>query len=84
MYHLLKLSKSVLTLSSKDNGQLPPAQISKEIFIELMNVAAKSVEFSFNNVKYKQTDGVAMGSPPGPALADIFVGYYKKKAFYRR
>ena len=63
------------------NGQLPPPQFSKEIFIELMNVATKSVEFSFNNVMYKQTDGVAMGSPLGSARANIFVGYYKNKLF---
>ena len=46
-----------------------------------MNVATKSVEFSFKNVVYKQTDEVAMGSSLGPALANIFVGYYKNKLF---
>ena len=30
---------------------------------------------------YKQTDGVAVGSPLGPALASIFVGYYEEKLF---
>ena len=30
---------------------------------------------------YKQTDGVAMGSPLGPALANIFIGYYEEKLF---
>ena len=30
---------------------------------------------------YKQTDGVAMVSPLGPALANIFVGYYEEKLF---
>ena len=30
---------------------------------------------------YKQTDGVATGSPLGPALANIFVGYYEEKLF---
>ena len=30
---------------------------------------------------YKQTDGVAMGSPLGLALGNIFAGYYEKKLF---
>ena len=30
---------------------------------------------------YKQTNEVAMGSPLGPALANIFVGYYEEKLF---
>ena len=29
------------------------------------------VEFSFNGVMYQQVDGVAMGSPLGPVLANI-------------
>ena len=30
---------------------------------------------------YKQTDRVAMGSPLGAALANIFIGYYEEKLF---
>ena len=30
---------------------------------------------------YRQIDGVAMGSPLGPALANICVGYYESKLF---
>ena len=46
-----------------------------------MKTATSSVEFSFNNAVYKQTDGVAMRSPLGPALANIFVGYHEEKLF---
>ena len=42
------------------------------------------VEFSFNDIMYKQTDGVAMGSPLGPALANIFVGFYEEKLFSQK
>ena len=37
------------------------------------------MEFSFNGIMYRQIDGVAMGSPLGPILANIFVGYYESK-----
>ena len=30
---------------------------------------------------YRQVDGVAMGSPLSPALANIFVGYYESLLF---
>ena len=43
-----------------------------------MKSATSGVEFSYNDIMYKQTDGVAMGSPLGPALANIFVEFYEK------
>ena len=55
--------------------------ISKAFFIELMKSATSGVEFSFNDIMYKQTDGVAMGSPLGPALVNIFVRFYEEKLF---
>ena len=55
--------------------------ISKAVFIELMKSATSGVEFSFNDIMYKQTDGVAMGSLLSPALANIFVGFYEEKLF---
>jgi len=44
-------------------------------------MATRSVEFSFNDVIYQQTDGIAMGSPLGLALTNIFVSYYESKLF---
>ena len=46
----------------------PP--LPEDTFKELMLFATRGVEFSFNNLRYKQIDGVAMGSPLGPALAN--------------
>ena len=42
-----------------------------------MLMVTTGVEFSFNDIMYKQIDGVAMGSPLGPVLANIFVGYHE-------
>ena len=63
----------------KDPSSTPP--IPQAVFIELMESATSSVEFSFNDTMYNQTDGVAKGSPLGPAVANIFVGYHKSKLF---
>ena len=49
------------------------------------------MEFSFNDMLYRQIDGVAMGSPLGPNLANVFLGYCETRippdewpALYRR
>ena len=75
----MKPSNSVQKLSMASLNSRPV--IPKDSFVELMKSATSSVEFSFNNTMYKQTDGVAMGLPLGPALANIFVGYYEEKLF---
>ena len=54
----------------KDNGDTPP--IRKDIFIKLMHLATEGF-FTFNDNSYKQIDGVAMGSPLGPTLANFFI-----------
>ena len=37
--------------------------------------------FLFNSVYYKQIDGVTMGSPLGPTLANLFLTYHKDRRF---
>ncbi|CAH8544682.1 unnamed protein product [Dicrocoelium dendriticum] len=41
---------------------------------ELLLRCTFNVQFLFNGELYRQCDGVAMGSPLGPLLADIFMG----------
>ena len=59
----------------------PPSRLPKQKFRELLEFATLNVEFSFNYEMYQQTDGVAMGSPLGPILANIFVGAMEEKLF---
>ena len=47
--------------------------------IELLNAANKNQLFQFNGNLYEQTDGVAMGSPLGPLLANVFMYFIEDK-----
>ena len=40
---------------------------------KLLTLCSKNVHFSVNNDIYTQIDGVAMGSPLGPVVANIFM-----------
>ena len=62
---------------------------------QLLCLATKESYFIFNGLLYRQTDGVAMGSPLGPSLANAFLSYHEKNwlnscpqgfkpVFYRR
>ena len=80
MYGLPKTHKGTPLDAVHKDSDLQPL-IPKDMFVELMKSTTWSVEFSFNNTVYKQTNGVAMGSPLGLALANIFAGYYEEKFF---
>ena len=41
--------------------------------IELLNIATKDQLFQFNGELYEQSEGVAMGSPLGPLMANTFM-----------
>ena len=81
------------SFSNERNENSP--KIPKDVFRNLLTVATKKSFFMFNNKFYKQIDGVAMGSPLGPALANIFICSFENKwlqdcphslkpVFYRR
>ena len=38
--------------------------------------------FLYNDRLFKQVDGVAMGSPLGPSLANFFLGYLEETRFF--
>ena len=51
----------------------------KRQFKKLLTHATKSSCFLFNGTYYCQIDGVAMGSPLGPTLANLFLAYHEEK-----
>ena len=69
--------------------------INKLEFKNLLSLATQESYFLFNDVLYKQKDGVAMGLPLGPTMANVFLSFYEvkwleqcpnefKPVFYRR
>ena len=54
-------------------------KIKKNELEKLFLFATSQTHFIFDNKIYDQIDGVAMGSPLGPALANLFMGYNEDK-----
>ena len=53
-------------------------KLSRKNLYDLLKLATTESSFIFDNKLYKQIDGVAMGSPLGPTLANAFVCHYEK------
>ena len=60
-----------------DNNQ--SMSITKPQLKKLFVFATSQTHFLFNNEIYDQTDRVAIESPLGPALANLFMGYHENK-----
>ena len=53
-------------------------KLSRKDLYDLLKLATTESSFIFDNKLYKQIDGVAMGSPLGPTLANAFLCHYEK------
>ena len=56
----------------------PRIKISKDELKKLFQFATSQSHFLFDGQFYDQVDGVAMGSPLGPVLANLFMAYHEK------
>ncbi|XP_063592239.1 uncharacterized protein LOC134769440 [Penaeus indicus] len=53
--------------------------LNKVQFKKLLEIATKDITFFFDGKSYKEVDGVAMDSPLGPTLANIFMCFHEKR-----
>ena len=54
-------------------------KITKKDLKKLFEFATSGTHILFDGNYYDQIDGVAMGSPLGPVLANRFIGFYEKQ-----
>ena len=54
-------------------------KLQKDQLVKLLEIATTSQLFQFNGQLYEQTDGVAMGSPLGPLMANVFICHFDEK-----
>ena len=56
----------------------PNVKFTRKELQKLFKIATPETHFIFNNEIYDQIDGVSMGSPLAPILANLFMGYHEK------
>ena len=66
-------------VSDLHNKNLYNGKLSKKDLFKLLETATSESSFIFDYLLYKQVDGVAMGSPLGPTLANAFLCHYEKE-----
>ena len=73
---LKTITKRLITVcpASRITEKLPKRDL-KTLFLD----ATSKTHFMFDGVFYDQVDGVAMGSPLGPTLANLFMAHNEQR-----
>ena len=66
-------------VSDLHNQNFYNGELSKRSLFKFLQTATSESSFVFDYLLYKQVDGVAMGSPLDPTLANAFLCHYEKE-----
>ena len=67
-------------LYSERSRRVPP--VDRKVLKKLLQIATGGI-FMYRDKFYKQVDGVAMGSPLGPSLANFFLGHIEETSVFQ-
>ena len=73
----IPLKESIDLAVSYITDENPSLKLSKTDLTKLFSLTTSQSNFLFNGKMYDQIDGVAMGSPLAPVLANLFLGHYE-------
>ena len=79
MFTNIPLTETIELAINLIRANEPSVKLSRAQLHKMFLFATKQAHFLFNGDYYDQIDGVAMGSPLGPVLANLFMGVYEKK-----
>ena len=90
----IPLKESIDLAVSYINEGIAKLKFSKAELLKMFSIATSQTHFLFNGKVFDQIDGVAMGSPLAPVLANLFLGHHENlwlknyqgpsNLFYRR
>ena len=75
----IPLQETINICADKLYSSSTPPSIPRDNFVKLLEFATKKSHFIFNGKFYDQVDGVAMGSPLAPVLANVFMAEFERK-----
>ena len=68
-------------LSDLHDSNLYKRELNKPDLFKLLKTTTSESSFIFEFILYKQVDGVTMGFPSGPTLANVLLCHYKKTGY---
>ena len=83
LYTNVPVEDAILLVADKlyDSSDLQKPPCNKQTFIELARLATTNVLLQTHNSVYRQTDGLAMGTPPAMQLSNVWLSQFEPTIF---